>query len=89
MKEVKSGFERHMQEAKHIVEHLKMQPGKCHTLTKRNESGILWEKLWVCRGDQHFESKVCAGGCFVDWQPSTEAQAILEIADDLRVIKGG
>ena len=69
-----------------FVEGLKSAPGKCGTYWHGNESGKLWEKLWIFEGGS-CRSKVCASGVFVDWETGiVESEAITRITEDFRVI---
>lgn len=69
-----------------FLDRLKVAPGVVKSYRHGNESGILWEKLWKYDG-QKFWSKVCASGCFVDWQESEEAVALRHIERDFVLMR--
>ena len=69
-----------------FISKVKSANGECLSYRHGNSSGILWEMLWKYT-DGKFSGKVCAPGCFVDWQEWTEIAAIKRVQEDFEVIR--
>lgn len=75
-----------MTSAQDFFVRVKDADGKCLSYSHGNESGVLWEHLWKYEGGV-FLSKVCAPGCFVNWEARDDASALRIIEQDLKVMR--
>lgn len=61
--------------------------GSIQSYSCKNESGVLWEKLWR-NVNGKIESKVCVSGCFDDWHTYSYEEALEIIKADFELIYG-